>query len=201
MNVLPLKYYDTEAFKPVPILSKTKQSEFLRTGRIKRFEDRWLPRGKRYYTPSEVAEITAKRLNAAGERANAKLNSVHPAIKFPEMVFHRVISSLPHLGYCHVTAARSTIDRKSDVLWSFYFSNFAADIGGDESFFKNIDRNFSRMYFAVAIDHKAKGAISVNRSVRDNGVLFKTSDPKEALYNVLLLGAKTSELRSFVKSL
>lgn len=201
MNVQPIKYYDTEAFKPVPIYSKTTQSEFLRTGRIKRFEDRWLPRGKRYYTPSEVAEITGRRLNAAGERANAKLNNVHPALKFPDMVFHRVIDSMPHLGYCHVTASRSTIDRKSDVLWSFYFSNFAADIGGNDRFFENINRNFSRMYFAVAMNTLEKGAVSINRAVRDNGVLFKTSDPREALLKVLMLGAKTSELRSFIKNL
>jgi hypothetical protein len=201
MSISPLKYYDTEAFKPVPIKSKTMHSEFLRNGRIKRFEDRWLPSGKRYYSPTEVAEITGKRLTAAGERANAKLNNVHPGIRFPDMVYHRIIDSMPHLGYCHVTASRARIDRKSDVLWSFYFTNFTADIGGEDRFFENIDRNFSRMYFAVAINAAEKASPSINRTVRNNGVLFKTSDPNEALYNVLMLGAKTKELRDFIKSL
>jgi hypothetical protein len=201
MNPLPFKYYDSEAFKPVPIVNKTMHSEFLRTGRIKRFEDRWLPRGKRYYSPVEVAEITGKRLSAAGERAHSKLNNVHPAIRFAPMVYHRIIDSIPHLGYCHVTASRTNIGQNIDVLWAFYFANFSADIGGDTTFFKNIDRNFSRMYFAVAIDKQSKEGPTINRSVRNDGILFKTSDPKEAMFNVLMLGAKTSELRRIIKSL
>jgi hypothetical protein len=201
MNPLPLKYYDTEAFKPVPIVNKTMQSEFLRTGSIRRFEDRWLPRGKRYYSPIEVAEITGTRLTAAGERAHTKLNNVHPAIRFTPMVYHRIIDSMPHLGYCHVTASRTNIGKNIDVLWAFYFANFSADIGGETTFFENINRNFSRMYFAVALNNPSKDGPKINRSVHDNGILFKTSDPKEAMFNVLMLGAKTSELRRIIKSL
>lgn len=201
MSVLPLKYYDTQAFKPVPIVSKTMHSEFLRTGRIKRFEDRWLPRHKRYYSPVEVAEITGRRLMETGERAHSKLNNVHPSIKFPPMVYHRIINAMPHLGYCHVTAARSRIDHISDVLWSFYFCNFSADIGGDGHFFENIDHNFSRMYFAVAVDRQEKTGPKINRSIRKDGILFKTRDPKEAMMNVLMLGAKNSELRRIIASL
>lgn len=200
-NVTAYKYYDTQSFRPVPILSKTIHSEFLRTGRIKRFEDGWFPRVKRYYSASEVAAITARRLTATGERAHQKLNSVHPAIKFPPMIYHRIIDHLPHLGYCHVTASRTRLDSKTDTYYAFYFSNFSAEIGGEESFFKNIDRNFSRMYFAVAIDKPSEDGPVINRSIRHNGVIFKTSDPKEAMYNMLMLGAKTRELRQFVKSL
>jgi hypothetical protein len=37
--------------------------------------------------------------------------------------------------------------------------------------------------------------------VHDNGLLFRTRDPKEALKNVLLLGARNSELRKIIGSL
>lgn len=199
-NVTPYKYYDTQAFKLVPVQSKTIHSEFLRTGRIKRFEDSWLPRTKRYYSPTEVAAITGRRLTATGERAHEKLNSVHPSIRFPGMIYHRIIDNMPHLGYCHVTGSKARLDEKTETYWAFYFSNFSADIGGEGTFFQNIDRNFSRMYFAVAIDKPTDKSATINRAIRHNGVIFKTSDPKEAMLNVLMLGAKTSELRQFVKS-
>ena len=60
------------------------------------------------------------------------------------------------------------------------------------------------MYFAVAMKNAEGGENRrqvINRDIRDNGVLFRTADPKTALKNVLMLGARNAELRKIVEAI
>ncbi|MVA26015.1 DUF6656 family protein [Agrobacterium vitis] len=181
---------------------KAAHSEFLRTGKIIRDEDDWLADEKRYLTHEEVAERTAKRLEAAAETTHQRINGFHKSIRFPKLLFHQTLQDIPHLGYCHVTASRSNFAQYADVKWAFYFANFNAEVGGEDSFFQKITPQYGRMYFAVALKpDKAKREMTVDRSIREDGLLFRTSDPKVALKNVLLLGARTSALRKIIASM
>ncbi|BCH53465.1 hypothetical protein GOZ89_21440 [Agrobacterium vitis] len=198
-----LRYY---AAPKTPALEnkrpKAAHSEFLRTGKIIRDEDDWLADEKRYLTHEEVAVRTAKRLEAAAETTHQRINGFHKSIRFPKLLFHQTLQDIPHLGYCHVTASRSNFAQYADVKWAFYFANFNAEVGGEDSFFRKITPQYGRMYFAVALKpDKAKREMTVDRSIREDGLLFRTSDPKVALKNVLLLGARTSALRKIIASM
>ncbi|MDO9415711.1 MAG: hypothetical protein Q7U22_06295 [Pararhizobium sp.] len=198
-----MKYYDTAEQKKRAVPSrKAIHTEFLRTGKINRRKEDWLPEERRYLTHEEVAERTGKKLEAAGSVTHQRINSFHNAIRFPKMLFHRTLADSPHLGYCHVTAARSSFSSFDDVAWSFYIANFFSEIGTSDAFFERINVGFSRMYFAVAMEQAADGGkMAINRKVRGNGLLFRTHDPKLALKNVLLLGAGHDELRKIVRAL
>ena len=175
--------------------------DFLRTGRISRpsNENR---QPKRYLSYDEVAARTGRKLEAAGTQAYEKINGFHASIRFPKMIFHRTIEGSPHLGYCHVTAARAKFAEFDEVRWSFYMANFYSEIGKDGAFFDDVKRGYSRMYFAVATDvDKEAGKLVINRTIRDGGLLFRTQDPKTALKNVLMLGAKNDALRAIIKAL
>jgi hypothetical protein len=179
--------------------SKSRHSEFLRTGRIIRQEDDWLANEKRYLTHEEVAARTAARLTAAGENTYDRLNNFHRSVRFPKIIFHKTLNEIPHLGYCHVTAARTNFAQYADVKWSFYIANFHADIGGEESFFEHVTPRYGRMYFAVALKpDDEKRRMTIDRSIRDDGLLFRTTDPKVAMRNVLLLGAQKPALREII---
>lgn len=199
--MLKFRYYASKKNDaPAPV--KAAHSEFLRTGRISRRREDWLADERRYLTHEEVAERTGRKLEAAGETTHERINGFHRAIRFPKLVFHRTLENQPHLGYCHVTAARTSFARYADVNWAFYLTNFFADIGGTEQFFERIRPDFSRMYFAVAIQpDRDSRSMAIDRSIRDNGVLFHTRDPKEALKNVLMLGARDVELRKIIVAL
>lgn len=197
-----LRYYaKTEAKTREPALPQAVHTEFLRTGRISRRKDDWLPDERRYLTYEEVAQKTGRKLEMAAERTHERINGFHRSIRFPKIVFHRTIEDSPHLGYCHVTAARTNFAKYADVKWSFYIANFFSEIG-DEEFFAKIEPQYSRMYFAVAMrPDKSVKAMTIDRSIRDNGVLFRTHDPMEALKNVLKLGASTPALRAAIDKL
>lgn len=187
---------------PVPAATKSAaHSEFLRTGRIVRHKPIWLPQERRYISHEEVAERTGKRLEAAGEKSHERINAFHRSIQFPKIVFHRTLEGSPHLGYCHVTAARTLLARRVPVSWSFYIANFFSEIGEEERFFERIHTSYSRMYFAVAIEGEPGQPLQVSRTIRKNGLLFQTSDPMEAIKNVLLLGASNDALREIIKKL
>jgi hypothetical protein len=198
-----LRYFDAAAVKkPAPSPKGAVHTEFLRTGRINRHQQEWSATEKRYLTHQEVAARTGKKLEAAGTVAHDRINGFHRSIRFPKLLFHRTLADSPHLGYCHVTAARTKFAKFEDVRWSFYIANFFSDIGDDQHFFEKIKLGYSRMYFAVATEMDAEaGKLTVNRAVHDNGLLFRTRDPKEALKNVLLLGARNEELRKIIGSL
>ena len=148
------------------------------------------------------AARTGRKLEAAGTQAYEKINGFHASIRFPKMIFHRTIEGSPHLGYCHVTAARTKFAEFDEVRWSFYMANFYSEIGKDGAFFDDVKRGYSRMYFAVATDvDKEAGKLVINRTIRDGGLLFRTQDPKTALKNVLMLGAKNDALRAIIKAL
>lgn len=196
-----LRYYDAAAWRPVaPPLKNAAHSEFLRTGRISRQRGDWLPQERRYLSYEEVATRTGAKLEAAGETTHERLNAVHRDIRFPKVLFHRTFPERPHLGYCHVTAASTTVARQS-VSWSFYICNFFSQIGEAEQFFERINPDASRMYFAVAIEGEPGEKIRINRSVRGNGVLFQTSNPQEAMRNVLMLGAPDDAFRAILNKL
>ena len=57
------------------------------------------------------------------------------------------------------------------------------------------------MFFAVATEGGAGKPTRLDRSIRGNGLLFRTRDPKEALKNVLLLGAPDEAIRAIIKRL
>ncbi|MCC0036380.1 MAG: hypothetical protein H6887_14095 [Hoeflea sp.] len=181
-------------------------TNFLRTGRISRQQD-WVEEERRYLTEEEVAERTGKRLESAGKKTHQRLNSFHRKIRFPEIIFHKTLATAPHLGYVHVTASKTDIAEHKDVAWGFYIANFSAEISGDEHFFSHVSPGYARMYFAVAMkpgEATEPGATPrpvVNRDIRDNGVLFRTADPKTALRNVLMLGARNAELRKIVAAI
>ncbi|MBB3944976.1 hypothetical protein GGQ73_000901 [Rhizobium skierniewicense] len=196
-----IRYFDVSARNMAPTRSKTAHSDFLRTGKIARYEQKWIPREPRYLTHDEVAEITGRKLQTAGEMTHSRLNSFHQSIRFPQMVFHRTIEESPHLGYCHVTASRTSFDAHTPVLFSFYFANFFSELCGDEQFFENIDPRQSRMYFAIAMDMAGDKTVKINKAIHRDGLLFRTSDPKIALKNVLMLGTRSSEMRKFIRTL
>ncbi|CAN7592123.1 hypothetical protein LJR030_001276 [Rhizobium sp. LjRoot30] len=198
-----LRYFDASGQKKpnVPAL-ETLHSDFLRTGRIIRHKDNWVPEERRYLSYQEVAERTGRRLEVAGQQAHDRLNSFHRSIQLPKMIFHRTLEDRPHLGYCHVTASKTRFAEFDEVKWAFYIANFMADIGEDEKMISNLRRRGSRMYFAVAMqpdDEKKK--LTIDRKIRGNGVIFRTNDPKVALKNVLLLGARNEKLRDVIRSL
>lgn len=179
-------------------------TNFLRTGRIIRHAEDWVEEERRYLTEEEVAERTGTRLENAGKKTHQRLNSFHKGIRFPELIFHKTLAALPHLGYVHVTASKADIGDYKDVTWGFYISNFSAEISGDEQFFNRIRPGYSRMYFAMAMKSQEDGETRrqvINRDVRENGVLFRTADPKTALKNVLMLGARNAELRKIVEAI
>ncbi|MHA7970006.1 DUF6656 family protein [Rhizobium sp. CAU 1783] len=197
-----LRYF--AANKPDPkaaVSPKAVHTEFLRTGRISRQREDWLAEERRYLTYEEVAARTGRRLEAAGETTHKRINGFHRSIQFPKMVFHKTLDNSPHLGYCHVTAARTNFAKYADVKWAFYIANFFAEVGG-EQFFEHIRPNYARMYFAVAIHpDKETRSMAIDRSVRQNGLLFRTHDPKEALKNVLMLGTSNEDLRKIIAKL
>jgi hypothetical protein len=202
VNMQKLRYFAASKSDKVGTPTKAAHTEFLRTGRISRHRDDWVPEQKRYLTYEEVAERTGKRLEAAADTTHTRINSFHRSIQFPKIIFHRTLADSPHLGYCHVTAARTTFAQYADVRWAFYIANFFAEIGDNEVFFERIKQNYSRMYFAVALKPEAETkAMAIDRSFRDNGLLFRTHDPKQALRNVLMLGARDAELRKIIAKL
>jgi hypothetical protein len=201
-----LRYYDARPNHTAePALPAAVHSEFLRTGKIIRNSTaNWLAEERRYLSYDEVAEKTARKLQAAGEQTHDRLSNFHSSIKFPKLIFHRTLADSPHLGYCHVTAARTQFAKYETVSWAFYIANFFAKIGENDSFFEEIDGRASRMYFAVAVKTDAQSEdnkLTINRKVRGNGVLFQTHDPQVAIRNVLLLGARSEQLRDIIRQL
>jgi hypothetical protein len=176
-------------------------SEFLRTGRIDRNRPSWSETEKRHLSYEEVTQRTGKILTSAGNRTHERLNSFHKSIQLPKLVFHRTLSGTPHLGYCHVTASKTKFAEFDDVKWAFYIANFFADIGADDLRFEKVNMRAERMYFAIAVEHDDSKKLAVNRKVRGNGLLFRTDDPKTALKNVLLLGAKHEALRKIIRAI
>ena len=195
------RYYDAVAYKRATLPKANVHTEFLRTGRIER-ESAWSPNEKRYLTYAEVAERTGRRLERAGVATHERINGFHKSIRFPRLIFHRTLAGTPHLGYCHVTVATSRFAEFEKVQWAFYIANFSAEIGEGEAFFADISHHPARMYFAIAITPgEEEGRLSIDRTVRGNGVLFRTGDPKTAMKNVLMLGARDEALRKIIRAL
>lgn len=195
------RYYDAVAYKRANPPKSAVHTEFLRTGRIDRNVD-WSPSEKRYLTHQEVAARTGRKLERAGSVTHDRINGFHHSIQFPKLIFHRTLARTPHLGYCHVTVANSRLAEFENVQWAFYIANFFADIGNDEQFFTSISQKTGRMYFAVAISPtEEEGHLQIDRKVRGNGVIFRTDDPKEAMKNVLMLGARNEALRKIIRAL
>lgn len=147
----------------------------------------------------EVAERTGEKLVKAGETTHQRINSFHPDIQFPKVIFYRVFEDIPHLGYCHVTTTSTSVDTQKQVRWSFYIANFSSEIGETYPFFKQVKREYSRMYFAVALEKAHGDILRIDRSFRKDGLLFRTNDPNEAMRNVLMLGAPDNALRALIK--
>ena len=196
------RYYAAKSKGQALVPAKAIHTNFLRTGRINRQDD-WVAEERRYLTEEEVAERTGKRLEKAGRKTHQRLNGCHRKIRFPEIIFHKTLAQAPHLGYVHVTASKADFAEYKDVTWGFYIANFSAEITADETFFHRISPRYSRMYFAVAMSpgDGAPHRPVLNREVRGNGLLFKTADPTTALRNVLMLGARTADLRRIVEAI
>ncbi len=198
-----LRYFDASANRhsQMPML-ETFHSDFLRTGRINREKDSPGKESRRYLSHQQVADITGRKLLAVGENAHERLNTFHKSITLPKIVYHRIIDDLPHLGYCHVTASKTKFAEFDELKWSFYIANFCADIAEDGKSLSNFNRYLPRMYFAVAMQPDGdRKRLEVNREVRGNGMLFRTHDPKIALKNVLMLGARSAKLREIIRKL
>lgn len=198
-----LRYFAAEGLREAMNAPKAIHTEFLRTGRIVRGKERWDFLEKRYMTHEEVSERTAKFLERAGEATHQRINNVHAAIRFPKFLFQRTLDNRPHLGYCHVTASKTEIQNHDPIRWSFYIANFFSEIGEELKFVGRLDRQVSRMYFAVAINNDQDNATKMvaDRSLKPNGVLFRTHDPMIALKNVLMLGTNDPKLRQKIRDL
>jgi hypothetical protein len=195
------RYYDAVAYKRANQPKPAVHTEFLRTGRIDR-NTSWSPSEKRYLSYQEVAERTGRKLENAGNVTHDRINGFHQSIRFPKLIFHRTLARTPHLGYCHITVANSRFAEFENVQWAFYMANFFAEIGEEEQFFADISKKAGRMYFAVAITPaEEEGRLQIDRKVRGNGVLFRTDDPKLAMKNVLMLGARDEALRKIIRAL
>ncbi len=201
MQQTKFRYYDAVAFKRANPSRSAVHTEFLRTGRIER-NFSWSPNEKRYLSYQEVAERTGRRLERAGNVTHERINGFHRSIQFPKLIFHRTLAGTPHLGYCHITVANSRFAEFDNVQWAFYMANFLAEIGDGEQFFAGISQKPGRMYFAVAIaPAEDEGRLTIDRTVRGNGVIFRTDDPKLAMKNVLMLGARNETLRKTIQAL
>lgn len=196
-----LRYYATTPTDSRWATGLAPHSEFLRTGKIARPAPPALPAKRRYLAPEEVAERTGRILAAAGQTTYRRINSFHEEIRFPKMIFYRVLEEIPHLGYCHVTTSSTSFDARERVKWSFYIANFASDISETYPFFEHIRGSTGRMYFAVAFEKAPGDTFRIDRSIRKNGLLFRTGDPQEAMKNVLMLGAPNAAVRAEVKKL
>ncbi|MDG3575009.1 hypothetical protein P7F60_01310 [Rhizobium sp. YJ-22] len=198
-----VRYFDASGSRhtQVPML-ETFHSDFLRTGRFNRDKGRRGKEERRYLSHDQVAEITGRKLLAVGEHAHERLVSFHKSIDLPKMLYHRIIDDLPHLGYCHVTASKTRFAEFDELKWSFYIANFCADIAEDGKSLSNFNRHLPRMYFAIAMQPDSeRKRLEVNREVRGNGLLFRTHDPRIALKNVLMLGARSARLREIIRKL
>ena len=194
------RYYDAVAFKRENPPKLAAHTEFLRTGRIEGAS--WSPSEKRYLSYQEVAERTGRKLERAGSVTHERINGFHHSIRFPKLIFHRTLAETPHLGYCHITVANSRFAEFENVQWAFYMANFLAEIGDEEQFFAGISRKPGRMYFGLAITRaEEEGRLRIDRSVRGNGVLFRTDDPKLAMKNVLMLGTRNEALRKIIRAI
>lgn len=198
------RYYDAVAFKRANP-PRSAHTEFLRTGRIDRTPT-WSATEKRYLSYEEVAERTGRKLERAGSITHGRINRFHQSIQFPRLIFHRTLAGTPHLGYCHITVAKSRFAEFENVQWAFYMANFQAEIGADsdhgEQFFDSISHTPGRMYFAVAITPAEEaGRLRIDSKIRGNGVLFRTDDPKLAMKNVLMLGAGNEALRKIIRAM
>ncbi|QRI62119.1 hypothetical protein JQ506_14640 [Shinella sp. PSBB067] len=201
MQQTKFRYYDAVAFKRANPPRSAVHTEFLRTGRIER-NFGWSPNEKRYLSYQEVAERTGRKLERAGNVTHERINGFHRSIQFPKLIFHRTLAGTPHLGYCHITVANSRFAEFDNVQWAFYMANFLAEIGDGEQFFAGISQKPGRMYFAVAIaPAEDEGRLTIDRTVRGNGVIFRTDDPKLAMKNVLMLGARNETLRRAIEAL
>ncbi|MDF1607813.1 hypothetical protein PZ897_06455 [Hoeflea sp. YIM 152468] len=201
------KYYAAKATAQDHAPARAVHTNFLRTGRIARAEEGGRDE-RRFLSHEEVAKRTGLRLENAGAKTHQRLNRFHSDIRFPRLIFHKTLAQAPHLGYVHVTASSTDFAEHKDIGWKFYIANFSADITTDAAaegqFFHHIHPGYARMYFAVAMKNQDIGGTRqqvINRDFRDNGLLFRTADPKTALKNVLMLGAKTAELRKIVEAI
>lgn len=195
------RYYQNQAPRRLSATSAAHHSEFLRTGRIDRTAPTWDRETKRYLSFEEVAERTNRKLVRAGETTHERLNAFHEAIRFPKVIFSRAFEEIPHLGYCHVTTASTRFAQRGPVHWSFYIANFSSDISESYPFFENIRSGNVRMYFAVAYEKAAGDTLRIDRSMRKDCLLFRTANPREAMKNLLLLGAPSQSLRTMIKKL
>lgn len=179
-------------------LPRAFHSEFLRTGRILRGSDRWDATEKRYLTQEEILERTGRQLETAAEKTLERLNGYHWAIQYPKLIFHRTLENRPLYGYCHVTAGKSDLPTGETVKWAFYLANFHADIDAELKFIGKVSREINRMYFAIAVTNAEERSpkMVVDRSLKPDGILFRTHDPKAALKNILLLGTDNPRLRA-----
>lgn len=195
------RYYDAVAYKRANPPKAAIHTQFLRTGRIDR-DVSWSPSEKRYLSYQEVAERTGRKLERAGNVTHDRINGFHETIQFPKLIFHRTLAQTPHLGYCHITVANSRFAEFPNVQWAFYMTNFLAEIGDEDQFFAGISKKPGRMYFAIAITPtEEEGRLTIDRKVRGNGVIFRTDDPKLAMKNVLMLGARNEALRKIIRAL
>lgn len=195
------RYYDAVAFKRANPPKAAVHTQFLRTGRIDR-DVSWSPSEKRYLSYQEVAERTGRKLERAGNVTHDRINGFHETIQFPKLIFHRTLAQTPHLGYCHITVANSRFAEFPNVQWAFYMTNFLAEIGDEDQFFAGISKKPGRMYFAIAITPtEEEGRLTIDRKVRGNGVIFRTDDPKLAMKNVLMLGARNEALRKVIRAI
>jgi hypothetical protein len=195
------RYYDAVAFKRANPPKAAVHTQFLRTGRIDR-DISWSPSEKRYLSYQEVAERTGRKLERAGNVTHDRINGFHETIRFPKLIFHRTLAQTPHLGYCHITVANSRFAEFPNVQWAFYMTNFLAEIGDEDQFFAGISKKPGRMYFAIAITPtEEEGRLTIDRKVRGNGVIFRTDDPKLAMKNVLMLGARNEALRKVIRAI
>jgi hypothetical protein len=199
LDDMATRYFETETRTRV---LQPRESEFLRTGRIDRNRPNWDYIQKRYLSYEEVAQRTGKYLTIVGDRTHERLNNFHKSIQFPKVLFHRTLKGTPHLGYCHVTASKSSFADFKDVKWAFYIANFFAEIAADELVFEKINMRASRMYFAIAVEKdEEQQKLAINKNIRGDGILFRTDDPKMAMKNVLMLGAKHDVLRKIIRAL
>jgi hypothetical protein len=198
-----LRYFAADGLKEAMRAPATVHSEFLRTGRIFRGKERWDLIEKRYMSLDEVAARTGKILQAAGERTHERINAIHDSIKFPKIIFHRTLDKRPHLGYCHVTASRTRLLNDDNFKWAFYIANFYAQIDDGLRFVGKLDGRVSRMYFAIAMDNDSETPtrMILDRHLKEDGILFRTHDPKIALKNVLMLGTNDPKLRERIRRL
>lgn len=133
----------------------------------------------------DIAALTINRLRSKAEDYFQQMLCWKPLLEVQRVDSVRIFESRPEKGYASIIYSYTPNNEGVLYPWIFYFCNFRARFGTDDSFFQNIPMQSGVTFFGLAVTLDAEGKFAGrDTSVRGNGLLFATPDPAEAFENV-----------------